>query len=61
MTIKIRKFDWGKMEVMIERYGYAHTHSNVTPASAARIEKMVAGKKREFTRNYDTTITTVKM
>ncbi len=62
MTIKIRKFDWGKTDVtVVNRYGDVRTHKSVTPASEARIEKLVAGKRRDFTRNYDATVTTVKM
>jgi hypothetical protein len=59
--LKIRKWDGGKTEVIVERYGYAHTHKAVSAASIARIEKLASGCKREFTRKYDATTTTIKL
>jgi len=61
MTIKIRKWDGGTSEVMVERYGYSHTHKSVSAASIARIEKLASGSKREFTRKYDAVTTIIKM
>lgn len=62
MTIKIRKWDAGKTDVIVtNRYGDVRTHNDVTVASESRVEKMVSGKRREFTRKYDYTMTVIKM
>jgi hypothetical protein len=59
-TLMIRKWDWGKVDVTVERYGASHTHKNVTQSSMTRLERLAEGQKREYTRKYDHATTTIK-
>ena len=59
-TVMIRKWDWGKIDVVIERYGNNQMHKNVTKSSIERLERAVKGQKREFTRKYDHATTIIR-
>lgn len=49
-TVKIFKYNGGQHNIYIERYGYCHKHSNVTPSSINRLSKLCRQGKRHSER-----------
>lgn len=60
-TVKVTKWDWGKVDVVVEKYGATRKHENVTKSSMARLAAITNGAKSEATRKYDYTVTTLRI
>lgn len=44
--VQIFKYSGGQHNIYVERYGYRHKYSNVTPSSINRLAQLCKGSKR---------------
>ena len=49
--ITVKQYDNGIIDVVIERYGYHHSHRNVSKSSIIRLAQVTQTCKKETTRN----------
>lgn len=61
-TVKIKRYDSGSDDVMIERHGYHHTHKNITIASFNRLSRVCKNARtRKNVQNVTHIITTITL
>ena len=61
-TIKIKRYDNGCDDVVIERHGYHHTHKDVTTASFNRLSRVCKNARTsKTTKNVTHLITTITL
>jgi len=49
--ITVKQYDNGVVDVVVERYGYHHTHTNVSASSVARMALFCQQCAKKITRN----------
>lgn len=49
--ITVKQYDNGIIDVVVERYGYHHSHRNVSPSSVIRLALICQAFDKQITRN----------
>ncbi len=61
-TVKIKRYDSGSDDVVIERHGYHHTHKSITTASFNRLSRVCkVARNRKSVQNVTHIITTITL
>ena len=51
IMVTVKQYDNGIIDVVIERYGYHHTHRKVSTSSVIRLAQVTQACQKETTRN----------